>query len=370
MSPSSFDINIGSIPVIYQADLEAIQPISSKPIRQIPQSLFENCNQAISNSYNSNYLQILKERVKTVSSKDIDKIGNQSSLHKTRKKEEFDWIYALVQMEESLQKIDNVDQVINALTVNEIMKYNSYVTRLTEANPGKLRQDLTLWHKKDFDINEKMALAIIHQILEASKATRVLPTLSIPGDDTKFELTSTILLSHLISIKENPQKLMTDDENDSLIKEQWENFKPTQAINGWLEEQGNQSPNLEMCAWIRKRVYYFADPDEIKSQLEEAIQFIQHAPKLHPIEKACYIWYKTIHIHVAEGANKRTGRLVGTLILLASGYLPPKISGEDGEKYVEMLEQSFSEESGHLRFTQFIVKLMKAQQNEHKNENI
>lgn len=357
--------------VNYQSQLETIQPSSMQPLRQIPQFLFENYNHLFINSYKPEQFQTLKEKVKTISSDDIFlETYDKDPITANSKKEEYDWIFALVRVEEVLKNIGNVDQAIQALTVDEFIKYNGYITRFTYPfYPGMLRQKFSYWRKK-CDLNELFTINILHQRMANLNLTLSLSSLSTPGNSEKCELNPEDILSQLTSIKDNPQKVAADERAAQLMKERWEEFQPQKAMDSWLKEQNSNSPNLDIYGWLRKRVHYFPDPATIRSQLEEAIRFIQQTPNLHPIEKACYIWYKTIQIHIVADANKRTGRLIGSMILLAAGFLPPKISSADGKEYVAVLKQSFKEEQGHRRFTQYIVKLMLKTQNESQNENL
>lgn len=78
-----------------------------------------------------------------------------------------------------------------------------------------------------------------------------------------------------------------------------------------------------------------------------------------------------MRIHISHEANKRTGKALGSVILLQHGYLPPLITKEYEKQYVDVLKYSFknpNREEGFNSFLKFIIEMILRTQNLVKEE--
>lgn len=77
-----------------------------------------------------------------------------------------------------------------------------------------------------------------------------------------------------------------------------------------------------------------------------------------PIEQAAFIWWEIVRIHISSDANKRTGKALASIILLQNGYLPPLITQEDEDLYIDTFINNFDKKDGFENFKQFVVNMI------------
>ena len=137
------------------------------------------------------------------------------------------------------------------------------------------------------------------------------------------------------------------------------------VIEDYKKIYSTKKNQFNATQWLKDHMHYFPNPSDVVPQMQECLNEIQK-PSLHPIEQASRIWFDIVRIHISHEANKRTGKAMGSLVLLANGYLPPKITKEDEKKYVKTLENSFEKLGGLADFTNFVAgKVLDAQKEYH-----
>lgn len=361
-------MSISFVPQVNINDYNLIQPVSSSPIKQIPNYMFANPNQAVANQYSEDLLSKLKKGAKVIDKNLLQKtIKDKSVLLK--KAQEYDWINSLTYLEtEYLSNVNSVDEAINLLAPDKIIALNGMLTRLSSEQGGKFRTRAIRWPNWDLDINETIVEKLLGTFLKQSnewytKLSDIENTEEY--EDGIFEIACEKIEAELRTYKKNPHALQSaDTATQEFLKNNASNIKPNIVYKWAREEQGRSDGKINMVRWLRKRCHYFP-VNNLKEQLGETLEFLKTNASLHPIEKASKLWYECIRLHISNEGNKRTAKLAASTILLAAGYLPPEIEGEDGKRYVKTLQECFTEKDGHIAFTQFIAELIVKTQNKY-----
>lgn len=354
-----------------KVDLSAIPRYSEEPIREIPQYVFENCNQYTCNSYVAGLLPHLKKKAGEITKEALETIFKGDQKKATIKGEEFDWIFGLDKLES--EYLSRPDFSVADFNLENIIEINACFSRMCNENPGEYRARNMRWanvleHKvgKSLDILSHMTIELIECTVTSKFGEDKLATISDPFKKVKpISVPISTLLRYLRDVFKTHKLIRYGNKNytlkDSLPKME-KHLRKVQKQFPSMKKPGQ----IDVLAFIRSKVHYFPYHKEVKPRMQTCLETIQD-PKMHPIEKACRIWYETIRIHISYEANKRTGKALGAIILLAHGYLPPKIAKEDTEAYVNCLYQSFEREDGIVLFTDFIVKMILKTQEEMKS---
>lgn len=85
------------------------------------------------------------------------------------------------------------------------------------------------------------------------------------------------------------------------------------------------------------------------------IENIKHmeSDRCNPVEIAAYTWLEVVKIHPFYEANKRTGRLLASIILLQHGITPPLILTKDVDVYISSLLNALITDNNQL-FMDFV----------------
>ncbi|MCC5831901.1 MAG: Fic family protein [Chlamydiales bacterium] len=346
-----------------QSVIELVPKASGSPIRRIPPYLFENCNQVVCKNYDPRFLALMRERV-----------GKINEAKTPEQAEEIDWIYGLDQIERGL--LQGPEKVESKLSMESIMQINGYFSRIISGKEaGRMRQVAMNWPLRDRETVD----AVLQQIA-MSQIFSVYGE-SIENDPEKLRgkvclMKATYLTKHLKlhkqQIIQGELQLIDPSTGKPASEERVDQFKEMKdqevldvynaALKLQNEKLGAQKkkPNkfLDAIQYLFDNNHFFPPPESIRSGIEASITYVQRDEN-HPILKACRIWYDIVRIHISHEANKRTGKAIGSAILLSYGYLPPVISKKDSNEYEQCLINGFSKgEEGFEGFVQFIVKQM------------
>lgn len=338
-------------------------PRSDEPIRIIPKYVFENCNQVTCNNYQPSFLKLLRDRAKEIKLSELQKmIPDKDTL--TTKAEEFDWVYGLDYLEENVLSDKNFIRLRESyFTVDNIIEINGIFSRFCNDRPGKFRERGIRWPKKDLDLEENAVLSYLEGKLQHDEGADWYSTLSDPYCKPKVHKISVIEIRGFLTFaRDNPEEVVFEDKK---IKNK--DINPLR-VNEWKKKYGmRKNKVIDMTRWLQDHVHYFPPPSGIKSELQKSLDSIKD-PKMHPIEKASRIWLEIVRLHISHEANKRTGKAIGSMILLAYGYLPPKIAKGDTQEYVKGMERAMEEKEGYKRFTQFIARKIIATYKEYSSK--
>lgn len=329
-------------------DLNKIQPYSQKPIQEIPKYLFENCNQNTTNEYSQAVLRALKELAASMTLEKASKVcENFSDRVVFRKKEEWDWIYGLLQLEKDILKQGNPIKALKAaLTAQKVIQYNGCFIRLSmPEQAGKFRSQNIHWNRRDLTPLELLTSRYLQEQLAEGKR-----------HCTKDEL----------------KQFLRDRKNDRL-PEGWSPQQLKDYIKGRdglnpdaVEAYFKKGSRLDAWEWLNEHHYFYPLPESISPKLQETLDFYKNVSNMHPIEKAARLWSEIVAIHISDGANKRTAFAIASIFLLAHGYLPPKLKKEEADAYTNLLLDSFSATKADptplIKFINFVAeKVMEAQ---------
>ncbi len=340
-------------------------PHMNHPISHVPHYVFENCNQATCNTYDPRYLTILrsqvpgytKDRVWTMCKKDKEKYVKRS--------EEFDWIYGLDCLERELLSLGE-GNIERALTVDSIMRFNGLFSRLTLHHaPGEFRKKDIRWAKGEKSELELLAAFIFEGYVSTDRPEGFLASRSRPEErknDTylvkKSWITKLIRYEKEHYRKDFALQGSEEDENtrkviEYLSKTSLEEISAT--IDTWIEAQGHKNGKLDLIQWLEDNFHYFPAAKTIPDELKETLNAIQNSD-MHPIEKACRIWFDIVRVHISHEANKRTGKALASIILLSYGYLPPKIGKENTDEYLSCMIDGLESKEGVQNLVDFVAR--------------
>lgn len=346
-------------------DFSLVPRFSDDSIKKIPKYVFENCNQVTCNEYTADDLNALKAKTKALNLMEWKLWWKgHTDVSETAwiaKGEEFDWINGLDVLERELLPVGHF--MMQALTVDSIIRYNGIFSRLGNTNPGEFRVKPIRWTKYDMeDVNEIIVLYKLEQMLAdqygKEKLDSVLRNISAPCTNKKKLLIKRSYVEDLIIQfidPKNPIRYLSP-EAEVKFKANWHLIDPN-VVKKWIEKQGRTDDKLDISEWLREKCHYFPPPSVIESELAICLKEIKE-PNMHPIEKASRIWFDIVRIHISHEANKRTGKAIASAILLAFGYLPPKIGREDEKEYLDTLKYGFEDELGLRKFTAFVAKMI------------
>lgn len=350
-------------------DLTSIPVFQESPITIVPAYLFGNCNQVTCNTYHPAYLSALRAKVKDPSSFPLERLDAET---RVKKEEEIDWIHGLNYVETTyLQQEQFLTNPSKAFHVEDLMKINGLFSRLCNDAPGECRTRPIRWLKTpNLSLSESVIINFFEPFLFKAEGfgeqwfSSLSDPLASPPKEPGIKLQD--LRKVLKDYKENSHALqaVTQKDREWLAKER---IDPS-IVDEWAEQYCVEG-KFSFIRWLQDRQHYFPEPSKIKQELQKSLDSIAE-PTMHPIEKACRLWFDFVRIHPSHEANKRTGKALGSAILLASGYLPPKIGKEDTTEYVKALEEGFEKIDGCAHFTQFIARKILETQNEYAGRSI
>ena len=344
--------------------VQTVTPFNSAPIREIPKYVFENCNQMTNNNYAEPYLLALKKAAETMTKECLETLCKQKPEGAfTKKAEELDWVFGLDTLEKELLSHPNPEML---LTAEKVIEWNGRFSRLLNKNPGKFRVEGIRWPKYQLNLAETACEPFIFNKLIKKLGSNIFETLS-SSDGKKMQcvVSKETVISHINNCRNNIQQLQSPSTNAPDFI--WKNLPDLKAdvVHQWAKEQARDDGKIDLCKWVCDRYHFFPPGKVLAGELAASIEAIKD-PKMDPIEKACRIWYDIIRLHISHEANKRTGKALGSVILLAYGYLPPKIGKEDAREYVDSLKYGFEKETGFEEFKQFVIRKVNEIQTEYK----
>lgn len=349
-------------------DLNTVPKFSEKPIRKIPKYVFENCNQVTCNDYSDEQLKKLQNYAKTVKASELRNFYPDPQ-KRTTKEEEMDWIDGLRDLEENyLSKEEFLQNP--SFTSEEIIKINGIFSRFSNTNPGQFREKDIHWPKGELSQEESRTLYFLEGHLFNTEGIKWLVNLSSPDYKPKpYWMKASKLRKDFHYYNNNPHKILMNyngqevDQNtlDILAKNQAQTRKPfnVQIVDQWVSKYGDrQKDKIDIAKWFRDHAHFFPEVSSIQPELQKCLDDIKR-PDMHPIEKASRIWFEIVKLHISHEANKRSGKAIASAILLAHGYLPPKIGKKDHKEYLEVFKKGLEEPDGLVRFTNFVARKIK-----------
>ena len=335
--------------------LTDIPRFSTQPITKIPQYVFENCNQVTVNSYDPESLAMFKRRVKTLTPAQLNAMCSGDKQKFERKGEELDWIHGLDTLETEFLGGKNPEQMLaEMLKVDTVMRMNGLLSRFSNKTPGELRKKDIIWRTHDFNVNETVAGALFD--IEFQRQTGTTQHLYFTRTDNPIKecLIKRSWMTRKFDQFVRPGfEIQADEKTKKSIQDHWDELDLGKAVSIWGKEQGRTDDKLDLVQWFRSRHHYFPLVSTLRADLEKSLDEVREAKDMHPIERACKVWFDVVRIHISHEANKRTGKALASVMLLSHGYLPPKIGKEDEKEYLEVFKQAMNEKDGHLRLTRF-----------------
>lgn len=351
-----------------QTSIPDLKPWQKGPIKEIPKYVFENCNQVTCNDYKDFYLKALREKTKSIKAHELTKLCKGDEAQYIKKGEEFDWIYGLDALEDELMKSTSPEQFLETiLKVERIMDYNALFSRFSNDAPGAFRERNIRWALYDMDPNEALATSALELELETHYGKEWFSNIPQWVHDKKEHVVKSTWINRQWNLyKNHPQSIsFTDEKSKKWFQENKQKIDIPKAAEEWIKKQGREDGKLDIFKWLNERYHWFPPATTLKQDLSNSLARVVEAKDMHPIEKACRVWFDIVRIHISHEANKRTGKAIASAILLSYGYLPPKIKKEDEKEYLEAFKKGFLEPDGHLRLMEFVTKNIKRTQEEY-----
>lgn len=299
MAPVSFNSN--TLPLSKVLDEV---PHSDSPLTHIPKYIFENCNQVTCHSYSDKLLETLKKGSQNLNVELLKKVYKEKENAYVNKLEELNWIYGLDRLEKELLPL-GPRNIETALSVEKVMQYNGYLSReIADSDAGKMRTRNISWSKGDKNFIEKIAASLFELKIEEIYGPNFL--VSPSSGNKKFFMKK----KELISKMTGKLVLRYEAKDENYINQGLASVTPEkveEAVNQWIKGQGNKKERLDIIKWLKDNHHYFPSADKIPQELENSLKKIQD-DKMHPIEKACRLWYDIVRIHISHEANKRSGK--------------------------------------------------------------
>ena len=237
--------------------LQKLKPYSPIPIMQIPDELYKNVNQGTLKNWSHQRVELLKKSVGTITKRMTIRAPEKD-------REQYDYVHALNHVQNNL-----LAKPTKNLTVEDIKKLNACLTRLTDNNPGKFRNQGRFWWV-DTVTNVEYAELIV-----------------------RFT-------------KLNPSRPATED---------------------LLEDFAKQDT---LC---REKTHVFPEAKDIEPLLQSFLDTLKNEQGLHPVEMAARLHFGIVNIHPFDNASKRTGRVLANKVLMEHGYKPVIVTnGEEYKK--------------------------------------
>ncbi len=341
----------------------SIKPLSAQPIRTIPHYLYENCNQVTRYSWSPDHLEKLKNAVGTIKKEKLQekytKNGVFEAQQYTSTAEGYDWVNAL-----QLLGKEYLGKAIMQLSFDDLEKINAQVTRLTAKIPGEFRTEVIFWAHYKLQVEECILFELMLKLLLPKQLLN--GEHFIIGDPETGTITIESIKKLLSFYKNDPEtreaagKGWRDPET---AKKFLEGDINPDIVDEWKKEQEGKAPegSISFNDWLTRRCHFFPNPATVKERLEKTFLTIKMT-NFCPFLKACILWFDIIRIHVFSEANKRTGRLLSSIIFLQNGFLPPLITKEDSEEFQKQLSDNFSKVDGAFNFAHYIAKLVQRTQ--------
>ena len=289
--------------------------------------------------------------------------------------ETYDWIHAMNLVERVLPR--------GTITVDLMNELNARLGRLTIEERG-FRQGGMGYAMKELDPTEEIFFWYVNRKPEAIAFFKSLENPEEP--DREFCPT-------VAGVLDNNDRFLRVKDGNLISTESIEKFLRAMnhrkilhhktlipstmdltAFTLWEAEDRQTNPDhqegwIDIHRWHDSRMHSFCHHREIP-QLLRGIVDAYTTSSLHPIEKAARLWLDCVRIHAWNGAHKRTGRALATIILLQHGYLPPLLTVNDVALYDETLMKSLNPESGYELFTQFVARMVKRTQDTYAGQTL
>lgn len=338
--------------------LDQIKPVSSKPITRVPHYVFENCNQATRHSWTAGYLAKLRAgtgKLTVASTKEMFTKDGKLDVQKfTTTAEGYDWVHAL-----NLIETEYLAKNYTSWAIADIKNINKAAARLLDPSPGEFRNDNIRWNMHDFSVEEFLFCEfMIQELYNDAHKLKYNPQTDIVDPSS--------IKAFLNSWKNNKAALLRLAENHADGNRIRNASINPDIVDAWLAEQSStEERGLRYQAWLQPRIHVFPSPETIALRIERTLNDIKVSMAAYsPIGKAAYLWYEIVRIHPWHEANKRTGKLLASAILLQHGYLPPIITEKDAQKYVDLLKYGFKKSTGAIEFVEFIAHLIEKTQSD------
>lgn len=354
----------GSIPFSGEVDFSSVPQHPAGYVR-IPKYVFENCNQQVCNSYDDAFLEKIKLQAQKLTPEMralMKRVYDKAT--RIKKEEELDWVYGLDYLEKYLSD-PAFRQKQTPFTIDEIIHINGLLSRCANKRPGKFRKLNIFWSKGNWGLSYGAAYGIFQQELlkahgesiEDELTSELTRKISDPSCSKRpvLEVKISKLHNRMLYLKAHPEETQDRDTGGQLDVSR---IDPEKAYEWGKNYPGKKKGTIDAVRWLKDYFHFFPPGKQIRTELQKDLDTIS-SDGMHQIEKACRIWFDIVRIHISHEANKREGKALGSIILLAFGYLPPEISGEDGKRYVKLLQEGFEKEDGHIPFMHFIVEQMK-----------
>jgi hypothetical protein len=338
---------------------------------KMPKYVYENCNQQVRNNYSDGLLAGIRVQTQEITPAMRKLVALLPKDQQVKKEEEWDWVYGLDYLERTYLSDPSFRQRAPLFTSKEIIHINGLLSRCANAHPGEFRQKNIDWPKRDLNMTEslgKQYLAgfVLHKYGQTAgedeHQTDLFWKISDPSCDKPpvCEVKVSALKLKIKSVQLHGNKLSTEVVMDFSTGKPADLSKiDVSRVDEWAKQYpGKKKGTIDAVKWLRAHCHTFPPHQQIPGEVQKSLDVLS-SPDMHPIEKACRIWFDIVRIHISHEANKREGKALGSLILLAHGYLPPEITGEDGKRYVKLLEEGFETKDGHIPFMHFIVEQMK-----------
>lgn len=309
-------------------------------ITEIPQYLFENCDQAVRHRWTAEEFRKMREKAEWVTQEDVRRETTDENSF-IEGCELYDWIHALNFIEKNLLRRSG-----HVISVEDMKNVNGCLSRLSVGNKGAFRTAHIVWAKRDIeDDTEIFALKYFAKGSEEFRARigyiQCNDLSNIKTADIKVLLERRSKFRNVIQTQNGQRVLKLDPDK---FKE-WEKEAP-----------GEREGTINMHDWWSVRYHGFPKPHLIEEYVRWCAD--QSKERWDPIDLAAWLWYKMVEIHAWDMSNKRTGRSLALFVLLNNGYLPPLIDSEDSNRYVSTLLNGFDDDEGYMPFIHLIKELM------------
>ncbi len=343
--------------------LAKIKPLVAGPIKVIPHYLYENCNQVTRHTWSADHLARLKKAVPGITKENLEKKCSNNASKYTSAGEAYDWVNALQCIEQTYLGKDRT-----AISCDDIRSINALVTRLTGQNPGAIRTENIRWNMRQLSVEEFVFLEIMDKVIMQERQFNGEHHIIV--DPKNGNLTIDSIKKFFEHYKNNAEQLKSvahrciDPEAAKMFGEITDKSFNPDIVDNWKKEQEGVAPegSFSYRAWLNPRIHMFPSHQELPTLLNRVCTGLK-GPR-SAFAKACILWFELVRIHAFYEANKRTGRLLSSIIFLENGFLPPLITKEDNEEFLKQFKDNLTKEDGALNFAEYLAKLVERTQSD------
>ncbi len=241
------------------------------------------------------------------------------------------------------------------LKVETVMKYNGFFSRLANDSPGEFRTKDIVWPKGGFEINTTLASCSFDIEFTRQTGKNRAQFFNQENRIKSCIVKKSWITTKYAKIQQEGFAIQASEQTQKQLKEHWHEIDIPKAADRWIQEQKRNDNKLDLVLWFKARYHHFPPAATLPEDLQNSLAALKDE-QMHPIMKACRIWFDIVRIHISHEANKRTGKALASIILLKAGYLPPKIGKEDEKEYLMVMELGIEEKDGYLRLVEFVAK--------------